>query len=91
MSSTDHIIRVGQDQVLLVLSPQRWSSDTQLSGEALPGEGNLVGGEAPLLLPWESSGEPRARSYRRPTGPHRAGVGRRGASKQVCWRSGGVG
>lgn len=85
------VIRPGQDQVPQLLSPQDWSSDPQLSGEALPWEGTFIGVEAPLLLPWETSREPWCWRPHCPTRPHCARVRGWGTSKHVCWRSrGGV-
>lgn len=72
-------------------SPRGQSSDSKLSGEALPGEGSFVGGEAPLLVSWETPREPWGWRHCRPTRLHYAWVGGRGTTKQVCWRSGGGG
>lgn len=74
---------------LLVPLPWGHSSNSKVSGETLPGKGSFAGGKALLLLPWETSREPRGRSYCWYARLHYARIGGRGATKQVCWRSGG--
>lgn len=71
------------DWILVLILPDSGSSQTQVLGQVLSGEGRFFWGETPLLLPWEASRKPGTRRS------YCTRVRGRGASKGVRWSSGG--